>query len=102
MHSANSDSFVLGNGAIQLTVAGGRITSLFDVRLKYVLYLHFPLFWLFGILDACMGHNYRRELIPHGQTGGLVIFEDHPNYWDAWGASCYRHVSLSRLLLIMG
>ena len=18
-------------------------------------------------------------------TGGLVIFQDHPNYWDAWG-----------------
>jgi hypothetical protein len=29
----------------------------------------------------------RRELIPHGETGGLIIFEDHPNYWDAWGAS---------------
>jgi hypothetical protein len=19
-------------------------------------------------------------------TGGLIIFEDHPNYWDVWGA----------------
>jgi hypothetical protein len=28
---------------------------------------------------------YRRELIYPGQTGGLVIFEDRPNYWDAWG-----------------
>lgn len=28
----------------------------------------------------------RRELIPHGETGGLVIFDDIPNYWDAWGA----------------
>jgi alpha-mannosidase len=102
MHSTNSDSFVLGNGAIQLTVAGGRITSLFDVRLKYVLCLILPLFWLFGILDACVGHNYRRELIPLGHTGGLVIFEDHPNYWDAWGASCYSHMSLSKPLLIMG
>lgn len=26
-----------------------------------------------------------RELIPEGSTGGLVIFEDRPNYWDAWG-----------------
>lgn len=26
-----------------------------------------------------------RELIPEGQTGGLVIFGDQPNYWDAWG-----------------
>jgi hypothetical protein len=36
VHSASSDSFVLGNKAIQLTVAGGRITSLFDVRLRSV------------------------------------------------------------------
>ena len=36
VHSASSDSFVLGNKAVQLTVAGGRITSLFDVRLKCV------------------------------------------------------------------
>lgn len=26
-----------------------------------------------------------RELIPKGRSGGLVIFEDRPNYWDAWG-----------------
>ena len=31
--------------------------------------------------------DFRRELIPQGETGGLIIFEDHPNYWDAWGAS---------------
>ena len=36
VHSASNDSFVLGNKAVQLTVAGGRITSLFDVRLKCV------------------------------------------------------------------
>lgn len=65
LHSASSDSFVLGNKAIQLTVAGGRITSLFDVRL-------------------------RRELIPQGQTGGLTIFEDHPNYWDAWDVEIHH------------
>jgi hypothetical protein len=34
----------------------------------------------------------RRELIPHGETGGLVIFEDIPNYWDAWGALRSLHV----------
>ena len=27
-----------------------------------------------------------RELIPEGTTGGLVIFQDRPNYWDAWGS----------------
>jgi alpha-mannosidase len=26
-----------------------------------------------------------RELIAEGSTGGLVIFEDRPGYWDAWG-----------------
>ena len=30
--------------------------------------------------------SVRRELIAKGQTGGLVIFDDRPNYWDAWGA----------------
>lgn len=46
---------------------------------------------------------YRRELIPQGETGGLVIFEDHPNYWDAWGAFAYLDVnylfSFTKLLL---
>lgn len=28
-----------------------------------------------------------RELLEAGKTGGLVIFEDRPNYWDAWGMS---------------
>jgi len=37
--------------------------------------------------------NSRRELIPQGQTGGLMIFEDHPNYWDAWGASYGTYTS---------
>ncbi|KAI0654605.1 galactose mutarotase-like domain-containing protein [Cubamyces menziesii] len=54
------DHFVLKNSAVQMTIAGGRITSLFDVALD-------------------------RELIPEGETGGLVIFDDRPNYWDAWG-----------------
>jgi alpha-mannosidase len=65
VHSTSGDSFILGNKAVQLTVAGGRITSLFDVRL-------------------------RRELIPQGQTGGLMIFEDHPNYWDAWDVEIHH------------
>ena len=30
---------------------------------------------------------HRRELLFPGQTGGLVIFDDRPNYWDAWGKS---------------
>lgn len=37
-----------------------------------------------------------RELIPTGETGGLVIFDDRPNYWDAWGTI---HISRKRALL---
>jgi len=62
----------LGNEAVQITVAGGRITSLFDVRLK-------------------------RELIPQGQTGGLSIFEDHPNYWDAWDVEIHHLEKVQQL-----
>lgn len=29
--------------------------------------------------------SFSRELIPAGLTGGLVIFQDRPIYWDAWG-----------------
>ena len=98
MHSASSDAFVLGNRAIQLTVAGGRITSLFDVRLKCVVFLFFASVWVAEKPEACadaplcVSDNCRRELIPQGQTGGLIIFEDHPNYWDAWGASRGSHM----------
>jgi hypothetical protein len=28
-----------------------------------------------------------RELLEKGKKGGLVIFEDRPNYWDAWGTT---------------
>lgn len=50
------DEFALRSGSVELTLRDGRITSLVDVALK-------------------------RELIPEGQTGGLVIFRDTPNYW---------------------
>ncbi|EKM52905.1 glycoside hydrolase family 38 protein, partial [Phanerochaete carnosa HHB-10118-sp] len=60
-----SDHFVLRNSAVQLTVSKGRITSLYDIVLS-------------------------RELIAKGQTGGLVIFEDRPNYWDAWDVEIHH------------
>lgn len=53
VHSASGDSFVLGNKAIQLTVAGGRITSLFDVRLRSVSYLFSSLCVVVDELDPC-------------------------------------------------
>lgn len=38
----------------------------------------------------------RRELIPAGQTGGLVMFQDRPNYWDAWGTSLLHFPAYDR------
>ncbi|KAH8999594.1 glycoside hydrolase family 38 protein [Lactarius hatsudake] len=70
--SSSSEHFVLRNENVRLTVSDGRITSLFDVQLG-------------------------RELIPHGQTGGLVIFEDHPNYWDAWDVEIHHLEKAQRL-----
>jgi hypothetical protein len=32
----------------------------------------------------------RRELIQEGATGGLVIFEDRPNHWDAWDVEIHH------------
>ncbi|KAF9264572.1 glycoside hydrolase family 38 protein [Marasmius fiardii PR-910] len=62
-----SDHFVLRNSSVQMIISGGRITSLIDVGLG-------------------------RELIDSsdGKTGGLVIFEDRPNYWDAWDVEIHH------------
>lgn len=79
VHTNGSDHFVLRNASVQLTISKGRITSLLDVPLQYV-------FISFGVGKELMGCVRRRELIPQGLSGGLVIFEDRPNYWDAWGA----------------
>ncbi|KAK2459766.1 hypothetical protein APHAL10511_008198 [Amanita phalloides] len=59
------DHFVLSNGSVQLTISDGRITSL---------------------LDLTRG----RELIPKGSSGGLAIFDDWPNYWDAWDVEIHH------------
>ncbi|KAH9926632.1 glycoside hydrolase family 38 protein [Epithele typhae] len=60
-----TDQFILRNASVQLTIADGRITSLYDVALE-------------------------RELIPTGETGGLIIFDDRPNYWDAWDVEIHH------------
>lgn len=36
-------------------------------------------------VDLLLMLIFSRELITEGSTGGFVIFEDRPNYWDAWG-----------------
>ncbi|THH17029.1 hypothetical protein EW146_g3709 [Bondarzewia mesenterica] len=60
-----NNGFVLKNSSVQLTVADGRIISLLDIQLG-------------------------RELISKGKTGGLIIFEDRPNYWDAWDVEIHH------------
>ncbi|PCH42793.1 glycoside hydrolase family 38 protein [Wolfiporia cocos MD-104 SS10] len=65
VYTNGADHFVLRNASVQLTISKGRITSLYDVELG-------------------------RELIPSGQTGGLVIFDDRPNYWDAWDVEIHH------------
>ncbi|KAK7001722.1 glycoside hydrolase family 38 protein [Favolaschia claudopus] len=65
VYTNGADHFVLRNASVQLTISNGRITSLLDVQLG-------------------------RELIQEGATGGLVIFEDRPNYWDAWDVEIHH------------
>ncbi|KAI0032015.1 glycoside hydrolase family 38 protein [Vararia minispora EC-137] len=59
------DHFVLKNAAVKMVVVDGRITSLYDIALG-------------------------RELIPKGMTGGMIIFDDRPNYWDAWDVEIHH------------
>lgn len=68
VYTNGSDHVVLRNSSVQLTIAEGRITSLLDVKAD-------------------------RELIAAGQTGRLVVFQDRPNYWDAWDVEV-RHLEV--------
>ncbi|KAI0713074.1 glycoside hydrolase family 38 protein [Cerioporus squamosus] len=67
-----TDHFVLKNASVQLTIIEGRITSLYDVALDH-------------------------ELIPTGESGGLVIFDDKPNYWDAWDVEIHHLEKFEKL-----
>ncbi|EIW69817.1 hypothetical protein TREMEDRAFT_43495 [Tremella mesenterica DSM 1558] len=49
--------FILSSGALEMKLTNGRITSIYDKQAD-------------------------RELIPEGQSAGMVIMEDHPNFWD--------------------
>ncbi|KAG6840407.1 hypothetical protein C0991_006916 [Blastosporella zonata] len=77
-----SDNFVLRNSCVQLTISKGRITSLLDVKLEYVFAVHSS--------RSTLTFVRSRELIAKGATGGLVIFEDQPNYWDAWDVEVHH------------
>jgi alpha-mannosidase len=35
-------------------------------------------------LQARAENPRSKEIIPYGQTGGIVVMEDNPNFWDAW------------------
>nr|GAT45299.1 glycoside hydrolase family 38 protein [Mycena chlorophos] len=65
VYTNGADHFVMRNGSVQLTISKGRITSLVDVALQH-------------------------ELIQEGVTGGLIVFEDRPNYWDAWDVEIHH------------
>ncbi|KAI5983893.1 glycoside hydrolase family 38 protein, partial [Pisolithus albus] len=65
VESVSSNNFILRTPVIKMIVCEGRITSIYDLVLK-------------------------RELIEEGKTGGLVIFEDRPNYWDAWDVEIHH------------
>ncbi|KIY52201.1 glycoside hydrolase family 38 protein [Fistulina hepatica ATCC 64428] len=65
VYSNGSNHFVLRNSSVQMTISKGRITSLLDVQLG-------------------------RELLSRGSTGGLVVFQDWPNYWDAWDVEIHH------------
>ncbi|KAI8992732.1 glycosyl hydrolases family 38 N-terminal domain-containing protein [Trametes punicea] len=69
---AGADQFILKNAAVELTIYGGRITRLYDVALE-------------------------RQLIPEGESGGLVIFDDRPNYWDAWDVEIHHLEKFKKL-----
>lgn len=56
VQQVGTDTYEMANSSVKMTIHEGRITSLLDVALD-------------------------KELIPHGQTGGMVIMEDHPNFW---------------------
>ncbi|KAG9085146.1 Glycoside hydrolase, 38 vacuolar alpha mannosidase [Ceratobasidium sp. UAMH 11750] len=65
VYKSGTSDFVLKNSNVAMTISKGRIVSLVDVELD-------------------------RELIASGKTGGLVIFSDQPNYWDAWDVEIHH------------
>jgi alpha-mannosidase len=68
----DAQSCRLVNSTIKLEIEDGRIVSLFDTQVQ-------------------------RELIPAGQTGGFIIFEDQPANWDAWDVDVYHLEKFTRL-----
>jgi alpha-mannosidase len=62
------DKYILEDSDLKMTIAQGRIVSLFDIHLQ-------------------------RELIlpgPGAQDGGFIMYEDFPLEWDAWDVEVYH------------
>ena len=64
------DGVIIENTTVTMTIKDGRITVLPP-----------------GSLADSFS---RRELIPRGASAGFVIYEDHPNDWDAWSVHCHQ------------
>ena len=65
VHTSGPNTFIMANSQVRMTVDEGRIVSVYDVAMD-------------------------KELISEGMTGGMVIMEDHPNYWDAWDVDSFH------------
>ena len=65
-------SCTLASATLKLHIKNGRIVSLRDVKLD-------------------------RELIPNGQTGGFILYEDQPANWDAWDVDVFHLEKFVRL-----
>jgi len=65
-------SCTLASAALKLQIKDGRIVSLRDIKLD-------------------------RELIPGGQTGGFILYEDQPANWDAWDVDVFHLEKFVRL-----
>ncbi|ORY32631.1 alpha-mannosidase [Naematelia encephala] len=62
----------LENEHLQVDIVDGRLTRIWDVKAK-------------------------RDVIPKGTSAGFVIYEDHPNDWDAWDVDA-SHLEKPELL----
>lgn len=68
--------YTMRNDTLQVTVEGGRLTSILDIQLEYA-------FVCFTEVGECsLMCERRRELLPKGPSAGFVIYEDHPNDWE--------------------
>ena len=68
VYTNGSSHFVLRNGSVQLTISNGRITSLVDVKLKYV-FQHLFFFFTFKQFSFFKPRTHRRG--PDGWFGYL-------------------------------